>query len=187
MPAVLVQLLERLIFYLLHLWGAPRGDVPLTCPPPIGDQPPDPVGFFDTQTVTDAFAMTGRVSIAAIFTLVLFCYLATQYTTGPKFVRRWTIHLGISSVVTFLVPLIVLYLWHTHAAVGTCETNPEAFAMKLPVQVVLVRSSAGLVWGPLAFFAISFLLTHTVGRTRLGGGFFHNRGCPWPQLKPGKE
>lgn len=186
MPFVLEKILDLLIHYLWHLWGAPRGDVPLICPVVEG-MPIDPNGVFDSNTVANALALTGRFSLAVVVILVLFCYLATPYSTGPWFTRRWARFTGASAVLAFLVPLIVMLLAKTRAAPGTCETDLSAFQVQMPIDVILVRASAGLLWGPIVFVIASLILTQTVGRFNWGGGFFHNRGCPWPRLFHSKD
>ena len=184
MPVFLDQILDRLHRYLWHLWGAPR-EVPLTCPV-IPGTPVDPTGFFDNATVDSALDWTGWVSLASVIVLVVLCYNATRYTTGPWFERRWAKTVVVSAIVAFLIPLIVLLLSKTRAAPGTFETDPSPFQAVLPLDFILLRASAGLLWGPIAFVIVSLILTQTMGRFDWGGGFFHNRGCPWPRLFPSK-
>ena len=184
MPVFLDQILDRLPRYLWHLWGAPR-EVSLTCPV-IAGMAEDPTGFFDNATVDAALALTGWVSLAAMVVLVVLCYNATSYTTGPWFERRWAKTIVVSAILAFLIPLVVLLLSKTRAAAGTCETDLSPFLSVLPLDFILLRASVGLLWGPIVFVIASLILTQTVGRAKWGGGFFHNRGCPWPRLFPSK-
>jgi hypothetical protein len=84
-----------------------------------------------------------------------------------------------------LVPLAMLYaVVPQHALAGTCETNPLPFAATFPLETALNRSLAGFFWSALAFGVFSFLLTRAAGWHPAAGGFFHNRGCPWPRINP---
>lgn len=175
-----------MVEYLLHLWAPPPRDLPLSCPPPADGQPADPSGFFDTSTVQAAFDATWVASLLAILVLLLTCYLATSQSTGRSFGVRWIICVGISVVLGFLVPFVALTLYPTHALAGSCGTNPEPFALSLPAWLVLARSVAGAVWGPVAFLALSLVATKTVGLSEKAGGFFHNRGVPHPWFFPSR-
>jgi hypothetical protein len=169
--------------FLLHLWANPPTDLALMCPaPPPGDPIPPP-GFFDPATVSAAYGAAGWASLGAVILLVLCCYLLTRSSLGPGFVKRWWIFLAIAGVVGFLVPLGVLRFWGTRALAGSCVTNPNPFAATLPWSEILDRSVAGLVWAPLAFLIFSLLFTRTAGWLPQSGGFFHNRGCPWPRWR----
>jgi hypothetical protein len=56
----------------------------------------------------------------------------------------------------------------------------------IPASLLMDRMFAGLVWGALAFLLLSLLATRVLGLSRLAGGFFHYRGCPWPRWNPTK-
>ena len=69
------------------------------------------------------------------------------------------------------------------ALAGSCVTNPNPFPVTLPWSEILERGASGAVWSLLAFVVLSLLLTRTIGWLPQGGGFFHNRGCPWPRWR----
>jgi hypothetical protein len=52
------------------------------------------------------------------------------------------------------------------------------------VGLALNRALAGVFWSAMAFALSSFLLTRAAGWHPAAGGFFHNRGCPWPRINP---
>jgi hypothetical protein len=172
--------------YLLHLWSPPPRDLPLSCPPPADGQQADPSGFYDASTVHAAFDATWTASLLSVLVLLLVCYLATSQTTGRSFGMRWILCLAVSVVLGFVAPFAVLTLYPTHALAGSCETNPEPFALALPTWLVLARSVAGAVWGPLAFFVLSLGATKSIGLSDKSGGFFHNRGVPHPWFFPSR-
>lgn len=171
--------------YLLHLWAAPPADVELTCPPPAPGDPPDLNGFFDPVPVATAYQWAAAATGLLVLAAVLACYLTDRRSLSRAFVRRWWVSLAIASVIGALVPLLMLYFAvPQHALAGTCDTNPLPFAATYPLGLALGRSLAGLVWGALAFAVFSFLLTRAAGWHPAAGGFFHNRGCPWPRINP---
>jgi uncharacterized membrane protein len=171
--------------YLLHLWAVPPTRLSLACPAPPAGQTANPVGYFDDVSVHAAFQLTAAYSIVAVLLVIGICYMATNRSTGPSFDRRWLLFLGISALVCGLGAFGLLSTAHTTAMAQSCETNPEAFAVALPLGLVIARSVAGLLWGALAFVLGSVALTRTAGRApMMWNGFFHNRGTPWPRLTP---
>lgn len=172
--------------YLLHLWAPPPTDLQLICPPPPPGDPPDLAGFFDPSTVATAYSAAGLASGVVVLLLAFVCFQFTSYTTGPRFTKRYVLFWLVCGVLCFLVPLAILRAAETLALAGTCDTNPEPFAQALPWNVIIGRGVAGLVWGALMFFVVTLLLTRTAGRFPWSGGFFHNRGTPWPRLVPGR-
>jgi hypothetical protein len=170
--------------YLLHLWSPPPANVSLTCPAPAPGEPPDLNGFFDPAPVAAAYQWIVYASVAAVLLGVLLCYLLSRSSLNRDFVRRWYGFLIGTMVAGALIPVLVLYLVPQHALAGTCETNPLAFAARLPGALMVSRASAGLVWCGLAFILASLLFTFAAGRHPASGGFFHNRGCPWPRWNP---
>lgn len=170
--------------YLIWFWAPPGQDVALQCPPPVAGEPADPSGVFDPDTVREAFRAAGLTSLLVVLLLVLACYLFTRTSTGPRFSKRWVGFAATAGALAFAVPIAVLRAWPTHALAETCETNPEQFLAKLPWDLILTRGVAGLIWGLLAFLLISVMLTRALGRYSWMGGFFHNRGTPWPRLIP---
>lgn len=171
--------------YLLHLWAAPPADVELACPPPAPGDPPDLNGFFDPLPVATAYQWAAVATALLVLAAVLACYLTDRRSLSRAFVRRWWVFLGVASVIGAVVPLAMLYFAvPQHALAGTCDTNPLPFAATYPLDLALSRSLAGLGWGGLAFGVFSFLLTRAAGWHPSSGGFFHNRGCPWPRINP---
>lgn len=171
--------------YLLHLWSPPPANVPLTCPAPAPGEPPDLNGFFDPAPVAAAYQWAALVTALLVLMAVLACYLLDRRSLSRAFVRRWWLVLAAASVMGALVPLAMLYLAvPQHALAGTCETNPLPFPASYPVGLALNRALAGLFWSALAYGVFSFLLTRAAGWHPASGGFFHNRGCPWPRINP---
>ncbi|MEJ7811620.1 MAG: hypothetical protein WKG32_14505 [Gemmatimonadaceae bacterium] len=168
--------------YFFHLWAPPPADLALSCPVPAPGEPVDPGGFFDPATVAGAYSAAGWISLAAALLLVVLCYQLTAVSTGPRFTKRFFLFWLVTALTCFTIPVLVLRTWQTHALAGSCETNPEPFLVPLPWSVILNRGFAGLAWGLLAFFLLSLLLTRSAGRFPWAGGFFHNRGTPWPRL-----
>lgn len=166
-------------------WSAPSHDIVLSCPAAPPGVPPDPYGVYDPGPVKSAFIATGWATLAVVLAIVLLCYLATRMSTGPRFQVRWWWCLGWSALASFLIPFIVLRPWPTRALPGSCENSPDAFAAALPWDVVVDRALTGLLWGVLLFVVLSLILTRVVGKSSWGGGFFHNRGVPYPRILPG--
>ncbi|WP_420128167.1 hypothetical protein [Longimicrobium sp.] len=170
---------------LLHLWASPPANVKLTCPLPAPGDPPDLNGFFDPAPVNAAYGWTALATGLLVLLAVLACYLLDRRSLSRAFVLRWWLVLAIASVVGALVPLVMLYVVvPQHALVRTCDTFPLAFSETYPVGLALSRALAGLVWSALAFGVFSFVLTRATGWHPASGGFFHNRGCPWPRINP---
>lgn len=130
--------------------------------------------------------MMAGVSILLVVALLLGCYLLPRASLNPGFVSRWWITFAVSGVLCLLVPLAVGLYSPVHARAGSCSTRPAAFAAEIPVELLLPRMLAGLVWGLLAFALVSLLATRLLGRWSGAGGFFHYRGCPWPRWNPGQ-
>jgi hypothetical protein len=170
--------------FLRTLLGLAPPNLALACPPPAPGETRDPTGFFDPASVSAAFQAAGWVTAGLVVALVVVCYLANSTTVGPRFVRRWWMF-GIATVfVAALAGGAVVALWPTHALASSCETLPTAFARHLPLNVVLNRAFAGLLWGAVLYFLVSALLAWTVGLVpSAGNGFFHNRGCPVPRWR----
>ncbi|HYW14064.1 MAG TPA: hypothetical protein VE871_19015 [Longimicrobium sp.] len=169
----------------LHLWASPPADVVLICPLPIPGDPRDFSGFFDRGPVATAYQWTALATGLLVLAAVLACYLLDRRSLSRRFVWRWWTVLGAASVAGALVPLMMLYLVVSqHASAGTCTTNVLPFPEMFPVAVALNRALAGFVWSALAFVLFSLLLTRAAGWHPAAGGFFHNRGCPWPRINP---
>jgi hypothetical protein len=169
----------------LHLWSPPPANVPLVCPLPAPGEPADLNGFFDPAPIATAYQWTVAVTALLVLAAVLACYLLDRRSLSRSFVRRWWIVLAATSVIGALVPLAMLYLAvPQHALVNSCETNPLPFAATFPLGLALNRALAGLAWSAAAFIIVSFLLTRAAGWHPAAGGFFHNRGCPWPRINP---
>jgi hypothetical protein len=173
--------------YLVHLWATPPSSLSLNCPPPPDGQTPDPLGFYDFDSVTAAFNAAAVVSAAIVVLAVVICYWFTSATLGPRFVRRWWIALATAALLTPVSVWVVLRRAPTTALAGSCETSPDAFSVILPFGTMLSRSLAGMLWAILAVVLLSSLLTATIGRIpHVRNGFFHNRGWPWPRILPTK-
>jgi hypothetical protein len=171
--------------FLLHLWATTPTDVALVCPPPAPGEDPDLNGFFDSAPIATAWQWTAATTALLVLVAVLACYLLDRRSLSRGFVRRWWMVLAAASLAGALVPFAMLYLAvPQHALVGTCETNPLPFAATFPLGLALNRALAGFFWSALAFGALSFLLTRAAGWHPASGGFFHNRGCPWPRINP---
>jgi hypothetical protein len=171
--------------YLQHLWAPPPANVALTCPAPAPGDPPDLNGFFDPVPVATAYGWMFWTTLVLVLLAVLACYLLDRRSLSRAFVRRWWLVLIGTSVLGALVPFVMLYLVVTqHALAGTCDTNPLPFAATYPIALALNRALAGLVWSALAYGLASFILTKLAGNHPASGGFFHNRGCPWPRINP---
>lgn len=169
---------------MLHLWAPPPTDVPLTCPPDAAVEVAS-TGFIDPGPIEAAYQWSAAVTVLLVLLAVLACYLLYRSSLSRAFVRRWWLVLGIASVIGALVPLAMLYLAvPQHALAGSCETNPLPFTATYPLGLALNRALAGFVWSALAFGVFSFLLTRAAGWHPASGGFFHNRGCPWPRINP---
>lgn len=169
----------------LHLWASPPANLPLACPPPAPGDPPAASGFFDPGPVAAAYQWTAAATALLVLLAVLACYLLDRRSLSRGFVRRWWLVLAAASVAGAVVPLVMLYaVVPLHALAGTCETNPLPFAAAYPGDLALSRALAGFVWSALAFGVFSFLLTRAAGWHPASGGFFHNRGCPWPRINP---
>lgn len=171
--------------YLLHLWASPPANVALTCPAPAPGESPDLYGVFDPVPVNTAYQWTAVVTALLVLLAVLACYLLYRSSLSRRFVRRWWVALLVTAVIGALVPLAMLYLAvPQHALAGTCETNPLPFPETFPLGLALNRALAGFFWSALAFLVFSLLLTRAAGWHPASGGFFHNRGCPWPRVNP---
>jgi hypothetical protein len=55
----------------------------------------------------------------------------------------------------------------------------------LPWDIVVDRALSGILWGVVLFVVLSLILTRLVGKSSWSGGFFHNRGVPYPRILPG--
>jgi hypothetical protein len=171
--------------YLLHLWAPPHANIPLTCPPPAPGESPDLNGFFDPGPVAAAYQSTALATALLVLLAVLACYLLDRHSLSRAFVRRWWMVMAGTVFVGALVPLAMLYfVVPQHALAGSCETNPLPFAATYPLGLALSRALAGFFWSALAFGVFSILLTRVAGWHPASGGFFHNRGCPWPRINP---
>lgn len=169
--------------YLLHLWAIPPRDLQLQCPPAPDGQPAGPGGFFDDLSVAQAYSVAALASILLVLGVTIACYMVRQKGGGRSFDRRWWTSLAIAAVLSAFGAWLGLTVTPVTALANSCETNRAAFEVALPSARVLERTIAGLVWGVLAFFASSLVLTRTVGYLPgLWNGFYHNRGTPWPRL-----
>lgn len=173
-----------MIDYLLHFWAPPPIDLTLACPLPADGQVADATGFYANDSVRAAFDAIWVGTGLAVLLAMLLCYLATSQSTGRGFARRWVLFVAAVAVVGFIIPLGVLTYFPTHALAQSCETNPEPFEIALPTWVVVARGVAGAVWAPVAFVVLSLLATRVAGRSHRSGGFFHNRGIPYPWYSP---
>jgi hypothetical protein len=170
---------------LLHLWASPPANVRLTCPAPAPGGQFDPHGVFDPRPVAAAYQATALTAALLVLVAVLACYLLDRRSLSRAFVQRWWVVLAAASIVGALVPLVMLYVFvPQHALAETCDTNPTEFAATFPLDLALSRALAGFFWSALAFGVFSFLLTRVAGWHPASGGFFHNRGCPWPRINP---
>jgi hypothetical protein len=169
---------------MLHLWAPPPTNVSLTCPPDAsGDLLSN--GFFDPTPIAAAYHWAAVATAVLVLLAVLACYLLDRRSLSRAFVRRWWMVLAAASVIGALVPLLMLYVVvPQHALAGSCDTNPLPFDATYPLGLALNRALAGFVWSALAFGVFSFLLTRAAGWHPASGGFFHNRGCPWPRINP---
>src|SRR5690348_501735 len=126
-------------------WSAPSGDIALSCPPAPPGVPPDLYGVYDPGPIKNAFMATGWATLLLVFSLVLLCYLATNMSTGPRFQWRWWGFLAGTATLSFVLPLLTLPWWPTHALQGSCENSPEPFAASLPWDLILARAFAGII------------------------------------------
>jgi hypothetical protein len=175
-----------MLLWLLHLWALPPVGARLACPPPRADEPPDPGGLFNAAEIAARWQMMAGVSIVVVGALLLGCYLLPRASLNRAFVVRWWATVGLSGMLCLAVPLAVGLYAPVHARAGSCSTRPAAFAAEIPIELLLPRMIAGLVWGVLAFALLSLLATWMAGRWSGAGGFFHYRGCPWPRWNPGQ-
>lgn len=167
---------------LLHLGYGPPIDISIPCPPAASGQTTNPAGDFDFTTVKAAFDTAGITSLALVIVIVVFCYMVTRLTIGPRFKVRFWLALGAAAITCAVTAFAVLHWYPTAARVNSCQSNPTSFAWPLPMNVVLIRAAVGMVWGGIAFLFFSWLLTFSFGRFPAdGNGFFHNRGWPWPR------
>lgn len=159
-------------------------NVSFTCPPdPSGGAAT--LGFYDGVSVASAYDILAAASIAAVLVIVLAIYMGTDKALGPRFIKRWYKGLAIAAVVCGILGYAVLSIAPTHAFGGTCPSNPAPFPLRLPASLIVWRTLAGILWGAVAYFVFSIVLTATAGRfASLKNGFFHNRGCPLPRLVP---
>lgn len=165
-----------------RLWS-PSSDLQLTCPaPPAGVTGTNSIGHYDPATLASAYLAASVATIAAVTLVVFICYLWNQTSVGPSFVRRWYLSALVATVFAALLPVALLAAWPTHALANSCETNPNPFAAPLPLSELLTVGVSGALWGVVGFVLLSIILTRTVGRVPQAGGFFHNRGCPWPRF-----
>ena len=171
--------------YFVHLWAGPPTDLLLSCPAPTDGQPPDLQGFYDILTVNGAFTRVVLVQSLLVCVLVTVCYSMSRYSTGSAFIKRWWTFLGVNVVLTAIATWVSLRAYQTRALAGSCETNPDAFRIGLPTEMIEQRTIAGAVWSIGAFVILSLILTQVLGRVPTkGNGFFHNRGCPYPRILP---
>jgi hypothetical protein len=161
------------------LGGAPR-DLTFACP--VFEGQASAVGYFDQGTIDAAYAAVDLLTVVAVLVAILACYLMTNTTLGPRFVRRWSIFWVVTGVVGALIPIGVLKSWDIRAAANACASNPAPFSQPLPGSEIWLRAMIGLGWGVVLFFLLSLILTRTAGRFVWARGLFHNRGCPWPRL-----
>jgi peptidoglycan biosynthesis protein MviN/MurJ (putative lipid II flippase) len=171
--------------YILHFGVEPTGNLNLICPDPAPGQAAAPPGLYDPASIAAAFDHVALASVIAVLLCVLLCYQLTKASLGPRFVKQWWLWLLGSAAACAVVALVVLKLAHTTAYPGSCSTNPLPFDAPLPEGLVMLRTAIGFVWGPVAFFFMSLVLTRTVGQVPSAkNGFFHNRGCPVPRVTP---
>ncbi len=169
---------------LLHLWALPPVDARLFCPPPVSGEPVDVSGAFEPGRLAAMWAMIAAVTTAGVVLLVAGCYQLPRNSLSARFVGRWYGWLAGAALFSALVPPAVAVLMPARALAGSCMTNPAAFSVYLPLDLVLPRAAAGALWGMAAFLAVSLVATRLLGRGPWAGGFFHYRGCPWPRWSP---
>jgi hypothetical protein len=170
--------------WLLHLWAqAPLG-IRVKCPAPLPGEPADPGGTYDPLQLGALWNSIAITSLIVVLALVLGCYLLPRASLGPRFVRAWWLGLAGSAAACFLIPLAVGLTTEIRMYAGSCTTRPAAYPVELSASLLTDRMFAGLLWGMLAFAVLSLAGTQLLGRSRLAGGFFHNRGCPWPRWNP---
>jgi hypothetical protein len=170
---------------LMHLWEPPPADLTLVCPAPAAGQPVDPQGFYDATQIIAAFDWAAVASAIVVVVTVIVCYQLARGSLGGRFVRRWWISLVASGALCLGVVWGILATWPTVALANSCATNPDAFPVSLPGDVIWSRAFVGLVWGALAFIVASLIATFFLGRfAHAKNGFFHHRGCPWPRFQP---
>lgn len=171
--------------WLLHLWAhAPLGAAFVPCPAPREGEPADPAGLYDALQLAALWNRMAILSAIAVLVLVLACYLLPRASLGPRFVRNWYLSLAGAGLACFVIPLALGLTSHVNVRAGSCSTRPAAFPVDLPMELLVDRMFAGLVWGLLAFAVLSLIGTRLLGRSRLAGGFFHYRGCPVPRWNP---
>lgn len=172
--------------YLVHLWAVPPVGLQLPCPAAAAGQTTNLFGSFDDNSVRAAFATAGAWSAIVVAAMIFGCYFLTRKSSGPGFDKRWVVFGLFASALCFVVAYGALHFAHTTAMAQSCESNPSAFAWPLPAGVVMSRAIAGLVWGALAFFVLSIVMTAVAGwYPSMRNGFYHNRGTPWPRLLTG--
>jgi hypothetical protein len=175
-----------MLHWLLHLWAQPPAGAHLECPPPRVDEPYDPGGLYNAAEIAARWQMMAIASVVLVVLLLAGCYLLPRASLNRAFVLRWWGTAALSGLLCLFVPLAVGLYAPVHARAGSCSTRPAAFAVELPLDLLLPRMLAGMVWGALAFAALSLLATRLLGRWSGSGGFFHYRGCPWPRWIPGQ-
>jgi len=172
----------------LHLWATPPIGLQLQCPPAPAGVTANPIGYFDDNLVRAAFDAAASWSGAVTVSAILLCYLATRKSTGPRFDRRWLTWWIVGCAVCGLASYLALHFAHITAMAQSCQSDPGAFAVSLPRGVVVNRTTAGLVWGLLAFAIGSVVGTLAAGwYPSLHNGFYHSRGTPWPRFLPGAK
>lgn len=169
--------------YVKHLWATTPVDVGIACPA-IGGEPSGNQGFIAPAYLTAAWSLTFWLSLAIVVLLVVWCYNGTRMTTGPGFSRRWLVFVPLGALGAALVAFVVLSSMPFYVVAGSCDTNPEAFAVSLPSKFVWMRVFAGAIWGFVVFVMMSIVLTKTLGRASWNNGFFQNRGTPLPRFMP---
>ncbi len=168
--------------FLRNLLGSVPSDIAVVCPDTGA------TGYIATQDLIRAWNLTVVVSMIAVAFLVVWCYSATKTTTGPQFSVRWlwtaVAASGLSAVVTF----VILKAYPFTIDQATCGNGAEVLGQvsrqALPGDYFFPAIAVRFVWGIFAFVALSSALTATIGRRPWAGGFFHNRGVPFPKFLP---
>lgn len=173
--------------FVIAPWAAGARTLPVPCPPPIPNDPPDPSGYLSPESVAalmgQAYWLTLLLCVAAVST----CYLMTRQSTGPAFQKRWIVFLLGSTVLAWVMNQVLLRVGTVRAAASACTTDPSPFPAHLPGDFVHGASLGAALVTLLLVVLFSLIATRVIGRRPWARGFYHNRGVPLPRMLPGGE